>query len=431
MPSVRIERLIKEFSWVLAGQVLAMLGSLVLLRVLTENLDPSQFGQFALSLTIVGLINILVMGGVVNGIGRYYSVANDQNDVPGYLRASFIILSYASAIILVVSLTATGVLVWLDYSQWIGHLIAVVAVSILGGFNAALNSIQNAERKRSIVALHISLDSFLKVLFVIGTALWFDISVTSTIACFALASLVVLISQFFFLQRSHHLRNIVSIVSPKQDWVKKILIFSGPIMIMGVFGWAQSISTRWALQAFGSNADVGYYSVLSQIGYVPIHTLMGIFMTFLTPIIYEMAGDAKNISRRKSVSSLTNRIFLSGIIITSVITLFAFFFHHQILSIFVAKEYLIISRYLPIMIASGGTFGIGLVISAKHLSFLSAKQLMPASIGSAIIGIVAAFAGVYFYSFEGAVFAMLVHSVSYLIMVLMVSSALEVKNETN
>ena len=101
------------------------------------------------------------------------------------------------------------------------------------------------------------------------------------------------------------------------------------------------------------------------------------------------------------------------------------------MNIFVAKEYLIISGYLPIMIASGGIFGIALVIAAKHLSFLSAEQIMPATIGSAIIGVIAAFTGVYFYSFVGAVYAGLVHSVSYLILLLIVKKTWEIKNETH
>jgi O-antigen/teichoic acid export membrane protein len=426
-----IKLLSKELSWVLIGQILAMCGSLILLRLLTESLEPAEYGRFALALTLVGLINCLVMGGIVNGIGRFYPIADDKNDVHSYLYASFKLMSYTGSVALIAGLVAILVLLWLDYAQWLSFLIVVIALAITGGYNSFFNSIYNAARKRNLFAAHIALDPFIKVLLVIGLMQWFDISAILVIICYVVSSLLILISQFFFLHRKYNVKTIFSIVSPKQDWVKMIFIFSWPIMIWGVFGWAQNSAARWALQVYGSIDDVGYYSVLSQIGYVPIQTLMGVFMTFLNPIIYGMAGDAQNISRREKVNSLTNRISLLGIIITAILTLFSFFFHYQIMNIFVAKEYLIISGYLPIMIASGGIFGIALVIAAKHLSFLSAKQIMPASIGSAIIGVIAAFTGVYFYSFVGVVYAGLVHSVSYLILLLIVKKTWEIKNETH
>ena len=48
----RIKRLAKEGGWILAGQIATVLGSLMLVRVLTEHLDPVQYGQLALGLTV-------------------------------------------------------------------------------------------------------------------------------------------------------------------------------------------------------------------------------------------------------------------------------------------------------------------------------------------------------------------------------------------
>ena len=154
-------------------------------------------------------------------------------------------------------------------------------------------------------------------------------------------------------------------------------------------------------------------------------------MIFLNPIIYSMAGSATDESRREDVSVLVSKICLVGGIITALATLVAFFFDSQIVSFFVSEEYWLISEYLWILVAAGGIFGLASVIASKHLSFLSAKQLMPASIGSSLIGIFAAFAGVYFYSFAGAAFAMIVHSMSYMILLLMVTTVQVTKNESD
>ena len=68
----RYIRLFKESSWIFFGKIVAMGSSLVLVRVLTDNLNPDQYGQLALALTISGLITQVVMGGIINAIGAFF-----------------------------------------------------------------------------------------------------------------------------------------------------------------------------------------------------------------------------------------------------------------------------------------------------------------------------------------------------------------------
>jgi O-antigen/teichoic acid export membrane protein len=59
----RVERLLKEGGWIVVGQTVTVLGSLMMVRVLTEHLGPTQYGQFTLGLTAWALISQLIMGG--------------------------------------------------------------------------------------------------------------------------------------------------------------------------------------------------------------------------------------------------------------------------------------------------------------------------------------------------------------------------------
>ena len=67
----RYRRLVKEGGWIVIGQIVSVLGALVLVRVLTEYLEPTQYGQLALGLSVAGLVNQVLMGGVTNGICRF------------------------------------------------------------------------------------------------------------------------------------------------------------------------------------------------------------------------------------------------------------------------------------------------------------------------------------------------------------------------
>ena len=128
-------RLAKEGSWIFAGQIAAVLGALALVRVLTEYLEPAQYGQLALGLTVAGLASQVVIGGVTNGISRFYSIAAEKNDLPGYLYASRRLMGYATAVVVAIALVLMAGLLWLGYSQWIGLAAAALVFSISSGSN--------------------------------------------------------------------------------------------------------------------------------------------------------------------------------------------------------------------------------------------------------------------------------------------------------
>lgn len=428
----RFQRIAKEFSWIAVGQFFAILGSLFLLKTLTISLNPTQFGQFALSLTMVGFVNAVLMGGIVNGVARYFSIAVEEENFNQYLKASFRLIGLVSFGVSILALLFIIFLYWIGNSKWIGLVLASLIFSILGGYTAFINGIHNAARHRSIVAFHTGLDPWIKIFFVITMVFLFGGSSTVVAFSYAFSLFMIVISQLFYLKRLPKMDGLISAESKNINWSKKIWSFSWPFIIWGFFGWIQISSTRWAFQAFGSTADVGYYSVLSQLGYVPIQTIIGILITFLLPIVYSIAGNGEDEFRRKDVTKIINKISFAGLILTILATLFAFFFHRQIMIILVSEEYWAVSKYLPILVSAGGVFGIALLIASKYMSFMSVRELMPASIGSSIIGTFAAFIGVYLYAFTGGAFAMLIHALSYLIMLLMIkprNRAIEIKNE--
>ena len=154
----RFKRLAKEGSWIVAGQVAAVAGTLVLVRVLTERLDPAQYGQLALGLTVAGLLNQTVLGGISAGIARLYSIADERQALRAYLLDSARLLCYATLAVIAVGLAVMACLVSLGYSPWLGLAAAAMVFSLLSGFTGALTGIQNAARQRAAAAFNGGLD---------------------------------------------------------------------------------------------------------------------------------------------------------------------------------------------------------------------------------------------------------------------------------
>ena len=90
--STRHTRLAAESSQVLLGHALAIVGSLMLLRALSQQLPPAGYGVLALGLTGSLLFSQAISGGTTAAIGRYFSAAQEAQALLPYGCASLQLL---------------------------------------------------------------------------------------------------------------------------------------------------------------------------------------------------------------------------------------------------------------------------------------------------------------------------------------------------
>lgn len=200
--SERIRRLSKEGFWVVLGQVMAMVGSLVSVRMLTELLDPASYGELALGMTLSTLVNQTVLGPLSNGVTRFYAPAQEKGNLGGYLYAvRRLVFSATGVIVLMILLTAAGLLI-AGRTEWIAIAIAALVFAILSGYNSILSGIQNAARQRSIVALHQGIESWTRFLVAVALLSWLGATSTVAMVGYATSLILVLGSQYFSFAKS-------------------------------------------------------------------------------------------------------------------------------------------------------------------------------------------------------------------------------------
>lgn len=410
----RLRRLAKEGVWIILGKAAAVLGSLALVRVLTEFLTPAEYGQLALGLTLVTLFGQVVFGGLSAGIGRHYAIAGEIHDLHGYLAASRKLLFYGTVIALVIgSALAVGISVFGNY-QWAGIALAATLLAVLAGYNSTLNGIQNAARQRAIVALHSGLYAWLKIGLAVALVLWLGSTSVVVILGFAASAFLVTLSQLLFLRRTVKPLPTGSPLPKVGDWPSKIWTYSWPFSTWGVFTWMQQVSDRWALGLFGTTQDVGFYAVVFQLGYTPIALLLGLFMTFLAPILFHRAGDATSVERNEDVHQIVWRITIMALVGTGLAVMATWVFHGWIFGLFVATEFRWISYLLPWVVLAGGIFAAGQMLSLKLMSEMKARALLSPKMATAVVGIGLNVAGSATAGVEGVVAAMVVYSTIYL-----------------
>lgn len=405
----RFRRLAKEGSWIVIGQIAVVAGALVLVRVLTEYLDPEQYGQLALGLTVAGLVNQVVMGGIGAGIGRFYSIAAEKQDLGGYLNATRHLLAYATVAVVVIGLILIASLYWLGYSQWIGLTAAALVFSVLSGYNSTLNGIQNAARQRSIVALHGGMDAWLKIGLAVGVMFWLGTSSMAVVIGYACSSLLVMASQFFFLKRFLPVNANENATSTKEIWSNQMWLYAWPFSVWGIFSWLQTSTSRWAIEHFESFNEVGLFQVLSQLS-SPIQLVVSMTLAFVSPILFSRTGNACNVSKIYSARRITNKLALFGIIITLLLCIFVVMFHSQIFYLFAGEKYRTQSFMSPWLVLSAGLLGISQIFCMQLFSELRTAEIRNVGVITAIFGAAANYVGVFLYGIHGAIYAQVLYA---------------------
>ncbi len=415
----RFFRLAKESSWIICGQIISILGSLILVRVLTTYLEPAQYGQLALGLTVAGFINQLVTGGIIGGIGRFYSIAVEKQDQGSYLKASQRLLFWTTAVVIILGLLLTASLMIMGDFRWAGLVVAIVFFSIFSSYNSALTNIQNAARQRAIGVLHGALDACLKIIIIISLFYFFNITSILVIVGYFLSSMIVCASQFFFLRNtllSHRAK-----VIDYRPWMSQIWAYSWPFSTWGIFTWLQQASDKWALEWFTTTDTVGSYAVLYQLGFVPVSLGSSLLLGLLGPIIYQRIGEAQDRARVSDVFKITKNLSLLILFCAFLIFVFTCYFHSFVFKILVDKRYGVNSYLLPWLVIASGFQSCHHIIGVRISALLKTKMIIIPQIFSAFLFCSLNLAGSYCFGLKGLIFSFVISSFILYIWILLLS----------
>ncbi len=413
----RLKRVSKEGAWVILGQVAAILGALVGVRILTETLDPASYGDLALGMTLATLVHQCVFGPLGHGATRFWSPAESEKAQPEYV-ATVRRLTVGAAAGVFAAGGLASVLLWAaDQKFWSVMTILACGFAMLRGVNSVLGGMQNAARQRIVVALHQGGEVWLRFLL---AALLVTLTTSSGIVAmsgFLLAMLGIVASQVFFFRK----RVPVSGARPDGDpqWQRRIRQFAWPFAVFGLFTWAQLASSRWSLEAFADTADVGYFAVLFQLGFYPMSILTAMVVQYLAPIFYQKAGDASDPVRTDRVQALGGRLTAAAIVLTCVATLLAFLLHDWVFRLLVAAEYRSVSHLLPWLVLAGGVVASAQTVELNLMSMLETGKMMGAKIVTAAAGVVLNILGARYYGTAGVVAANLAFAVPFLVWMLL------------
>ena len=361
LSSGRVGRLGSEVAWVALGQVVAAVGALVGVRLLTEALTPERYGELALGVTLGTLGQLVAWSPISGAVLRYFAPAQESSQLSAYLQAVRRLLVWATGAIVVVGFVIVIAMVGLGATQWIALAVAALLFTLLSGYESTLGSMQLAGRQRRIVAWHQGMNVWLRVLMALALLSVAGASSAVAMTGFAVGVLLVVASQFFFYIRVVPFRKSDG-PQPGGDATavaRRMTQYAWPIAATGVFSWTLAVSDRWILQAFTSTAVVGVYSVLNQLGFFPMTLFSAVTLQFVSPVLFERAGDGSDVRRVSAAWHLVLAMVVVTLAVTALATAVTWVMHETLFAVLVDARYRAVSALLPWMVCAGGLFAAG------------------------------------------------------------------------
>lgn len=416
-PTARHVRLAAESLQVMAGQALAMVGSLLLLRALSQQFPPSAYGVLALGLTGSLLVSLAISGGTTVAIGRYFSPAQEAGTSASYLRASSRLIWRDQCLIAALTAITAAVFALVLGPLWMRVALGAGCAAITSGWLSAQVALLTSGRHRLIASVLTALDPWCKLMLLLLYWRWMAAGPAQTLLVYACGSaLVALIAGRLmqYLLGYRLLLGPVELDSTGLDWLRQMRDFARPFTRFGLLAWLQQSSDRWALQTWTGPLAVGQYAVLYQLSYSPVGIVSNMLTTLVAPILYGRAGDSSNQARSHSVHRMVHKLTLLGLAFSVLAFVVALLFHHWLFALLVAPAYQGLSFWFPWLVLAGSLFSVGQMIALKFMSENRTAEMGRVKSITALLGALFNSLGAAIHGIAGVVVAQNVFSLLYL-----------------
>lgn len=407
----------KDLLAVTIGQVIAAVGTLVGVRLLTEFISPAVFGEYKLLLAALSLITGIFVRPFIQFIMREYHDA-EVNDVitlflrqiRGMFRKYIVAVAILFAVIIYFSDGSLHTLP--SYLFLLLPLILVLTTSV--ELERALMVTQSRQ-------IHASLVSIGRNWLVPIAAVLMTILATQSVGAMFVGTMVVLVGILLLQHREKP--EIISQgdgaagdgAAGGMDLVNirhQALKYGLPLAAVGLLSWLVHESDRFFLAYYHSQEVVGIYSAAYGLVSAPFTLVVGSMAQFLYPIMFRVSasGDQKKKSQvLKGMLIASSVISLLGVLIVSL-------FDEQIVWLALGENYRQQATGLLVWIAMG--YGFLAVSMSFDLAAYGGKRTSDMFIAygiAAIFNVSFNFMLIPEFGAKGAVIATLISLFFYLI----------------
>ena len=198
------KKYISEFLWVALGNTVNILGVLLIIKLFTKRLSPTEYGIYYLSLSVSIFVNQIFFGPLSNAVSRYFIISVSENESRDLLFNTYLIIKKIVLILSILFIISILILINSGEYKYIFLLTSTYLFSIFTGISSIISSLQNINRQRKIAAFFQVLAAIIKILVTYFFINLFSKSANVVSIATTTGSFILLISQLLYIYRTEN-----------------------------------------------------------------------------------------------------------------------------------------------------------------------------------------------------------------------------------
>lgn len=270
--------LLNDGIWVAITQVIAALGTLAGVRILTEFMSPAVFGEMNLWLGIVALFTATLANPTMQALLRFYPeyAGHGQGRIARKIARHQVekLLAWALPLMLILALVAL-------WNGWVGglHLMLfgmVLGIDIVRMQNMAVLS---ASSRQKTYGAWLAVEAWLRPAFAVLVMQVNGVNLASIFGGYFLASLLI----WLVLRARVPDSNFATEDADEHLLKERFWRYTLPLLPLGLVGWLSGMGDRYIIGGVLSVSDVGMYAAAYGLASRPVLMLGAVVETALRP----------------------------------------------------------------------------------------------------------------------------------------------------
>jgi O-antigen/teichoic acid export membrane protein len=377
--------------WVAAGQLLSALGTVVGLRVLTQNLDPATFGAVTLALGAAALALGLACTPLTQAAMYFYPSVETQGRTAVLasallrgLRRTIPWLLVGGAIVATVYVTAGA------GSAWI--VVATAALLFCDCWRQINLCLLNSASEHKRYGMWMALEAWGRPLCATAAVLLINKSAVAVLGAYAAVSAVL------NLILAHRPGKAPMPSAKSLELDRRMWQYALPLVPLGLFGWANGLSDRYIIGGLLGLQDTGIYAAAYGLASRPLLLVNATFEQFMRPI-YQNAVSAGRTERAAAVL----RYWLLGLVTACTgVVLVVVFWRNELAALFLGARFRSGANLMPWIAAGYGVLALSYVFERVCLAHAHTRRVLAVELLSGIAALLMTLTAVRIWGLIGA-----------------------------
>ncbi len=383
-------------------QTLAALGQIIGVRLLTEVISPTVFGEVTLVVGISLLATSVLVNPTMQALLRYYpefAQAGDGSSVE-WIALRRIMQNVWFALPLSIPLAILGLVAGLVSAGVLGLLFILTTVD---GMRLLRTTVMNATRQHHRYGVWQIGEAWGRPVLAYAATIWWGVHAEVVLGAFIVTSLAL----YGVMRYSSDSR---STATPsrdfnKDDLLRKFQIYGWPLIPLGLVGWISGMADRYMIGGMLSAENVGMYAAAYGLASRPLLMLSSIAETAIRPPYYSAIVRNDLLASRKYLTAWFAVVFAGGI---AACLLFALF-HKELAALLLGPRFREASYLMPWIAAGYGVLALYHIAARVCLGHDAPQAVTLTETAGALLAVVVGFFFIQAYGLWGAAVAVPVY----------------------